>query len=50
MSVNRLPDYLDQIRRAERGACSFVEGLDKDDFLTDKCTQQAIIMSLIIIG
>ena len=30
--------------------CSFVEGLAKDDFLADKRTQQAVIMSLIIIG
>jgi len=27
-----------------------VEGLSKDDFLTDKRTQQAVIMSLVIIG
>jgi len=27
-----------------------VEGLAKDDFLTDKRTRQAVIMSLIIIG
>jgi uncharacterized protein with HEPN domain len=27
-----------------------VEGLAKDDFLTDKRTQQAVILSLIIIG
>lgn len=31
-------------------ACSFVEGLTKDDFLVDKRTQQAVIMSLIILG
>jgi uncharacterized protein with HEPN domain len=29
---------------------AFVEGLGKDDFLADKRTQQAVIMSLIIIG
>ena len=31
-------------------ACGFVEGLDKDDFHADKRTQQAVIMSLVIIG
>lgn len=31
-------------------ACGFIEGLDKDDFLADKRTQQAVIMSLVIIG
>ena len=50
MNENRLPDYLDHIQQAAADVCSFVEGLDKDDFLTDKRTQQAVIMSLIIIG
>ncbi|MBL2872342.1 DUF86 domain-containing protein [Klebsiella pneumoniae] len=35
-------DYLQQ--------CRFVEGMAKDDFLADKRTQQAVIMSLIVIG
>ncbi len=50
MSKNRLPDYLEHIQQAATDACSFVEGLNKEDFLADKCTQQALIMSLIIIG
>ncbi len=51
MSENhRLPDYLDHIQQAASDARSFVEGLAKDDFLADKRTQQAVIMSLIIIG
>lgn len=51
MSENhRLPDYLDHIQQAAADARSFVEGLVKDDFLADKRTQQAVIMSLIIIG
>ena len=51
MSENhRLPDYLDHIQQAAADACSFAQGLIKDDFLADKRTQQAIIMSLIIIG
>jgi len=50
MSEHRLPDYLDHMQQAAADACSFVEGLDKDDFLKDKRTQQAVIMSLIIIG
>ncbi len=50
MSENRLPDYLDHIQQAATDACSFVEGLAKEDFLADKRTQQAVIMSLIIIG
>lgn len=50
MSENRLPDYLDHIQQAAADACSFVEGMAKDDFLADKRTQQAVIMSLIVIG
>ena len=50
MSENRLPDYLDHIQQAAADARSFVKGLAKDDFLADKRTQQAVIMSLIIIG
>ncbi len=50
MNENRLPDYLDHIQQAAINARSFVEGLAKEDFLADKCTQQAVIMSLIIIG
>ena len=50
MSENRLPDYIDHIQQAAADACSFVEGLGKDDFLADKRTQQAVIMNFIIIG
>ncbi len=50
MNENRLPDYLEHIQKAATDACDFVEGLTKDDFLEDKRTQQAVIMSLIIIG
>lgn len=50
MSENRLSDYLDHMQQAATDACSFAEGLGKEDFLKDKRTQQAVIMSLIIIG
>lgn len=50
MTENRLPDYLEHIQQAAADACSFVEGLDKDAFLADKRTQQAVVMSLIIVG
>ena len=38
------------MKQATMDACSFVEGMDKDDFLADKRTQQAVIMNLVIIG
>lgn len=50
MSENRLPDYLNHMLEAATDACGFVEGLAKEDFLEDKRTQRAVIMSLIIIG
>lgn len=50
MKKNRLSDYLEHIIQASTNACEFVEGLDKEHFMADKRTQQAIIMNLIIIG
>lgn len=50
MSVNRIPDYLDHMLEAAMLACSYVEGLSKEDFLADKKTQQAVVFNLILIG
>lgn len=50
MSKYRLPDYLDHMQQAAADACGFIEGLTREDFLEDKRTQQAVILSLIIIG
>ncbi|KJF17370.1 MULTISPECIES: DUF86 domain-containing protein [Acidithrix] len=50
MNENRLPDYLEHMKQAAADACAFVEGLDKADFFGDKRTQQAVIMSLVIVG
>lgn len=50
MSTDRIADYLDHIRRAATDACIFVEGLDKAGFLEDRRTQQAVIMSIVVIG
>lgn len=50
MSENRLSDYLDHMQQAATDACDFADGIAKEDFLKDKRTQQAVIMSLIIIG
>ena len=48
--MNRLADYLNHMRGAATDATSFCDGLTKADFLSDKRTQQAVVMSLIIIG
>ena len=50
MNERRLPDYLDHLQQAAADACGFVAGMAKEDFLADKRTQQAVIMSLVIIG
>jgi uncharacterized protein with HEPN domain len=50
MNDNRLADYLEHMQQAATDACSFTDGLGKDDFIEDKRTQQAVIMSLIIRG
>jgi uncharacterized protein with HEPN domain len=50
MNENRLADYLEHMRQAATDACTFVEGLIQEDFLNDKRTQQAVIMSLIVLG
>lgn len=50
MNENRLPDYLAHMQQAATDACAFVDGMEKVDFIEDKRTQQAVIMSLIIVG
>lgn len=50
MSESRLADYLDHVRQAALDACSFIDGLDKEDYLADKRTQNAVVMSLVVIG
>jgi hypothetical protein len=44
MSVNRLADYLDHMEQAATDACSFVEGLSKEEFLVGKRTQPSAMM------
>ncbi|WP_413988642.1 DUF86 domain-containing protein [Labrys okinawensis] len=47
---SRLEDYLANMEIASLDACSFVEGMSKAEFLSDKKTQNAVVMSLVIIG
>ena len=49
-SENRLLDYLDHMAQAATDACNYVKGLSKAEFLSDRRTQQAVIMNLIVIG
>ena len=50
MIENRLADYLEHMRQATADACDFVDGMDRATFAQDKRTQQAVVMSLIVLG
>jgi uncharacterized protein with HEPN domain len=50
MNLSRLGEYLDQMLTAASDARRFVGGMSKEDFLADKRTQQAVVISLVIIG
>jgi uncharacterized protein with HEPN domain len=50
MNENRLSDYLGHMLEAARLACSYVEGMTKEDYLADKRTQQATILNIVVIG
>lgn len=50
MTDDKLPVYISQMLDAATTACSYVEGYDKDDFLADQRTQQAVMMNVLIIA
>lgn len=50
MTDSRWEDYLRQLREAARDVLSFTEGMSEADFLADRRTQNAVVMSLIVIG
>lgn len=50
MTNKRVYDYLAHMSQAATDALSFIDGLSISEFHTDKRTQQAVIMSLVIIG
>ena len=50
MNPNKLVDYLEHIQLAATDACGFILGLSKDVFLADRRTQNAVVMSLIVLG
>ncbi len=50
MNEGFLAHFVDQMRQAAADACSFVDGLSKEAFLSDKRTQRAVVMSLVIVG
>ncbi len=50
MSDERRAELLGHMAQSARLAVSYVEGMRREDFLTDTRTQQAVIMNLVIIG
>lgn len=46
----RLGDLLAHMQSAAKEALGFVEGMAKDEFLADRRTQQAVLMSLVVLG
>ena len=50
MSIPSAHELLEHMCEAVGQSLTYVEGLEKDDFLADKRTQQAVILNLIILG
>jgi uncharacterized protein with HEPN domain len=50
MSLPRLRDHLSHMLQAAREVLDFVEGLDREAFIADRRTQQAVVMNLLVIG
>lgn len=50
MNPGRTRDYLEHILEAIHLALSYVDGLQKQDFLQDSKTQQAVILNILVIG
>jgi uncharacterized protein with HEPN domain len=50
MNSDRSADYIGHMLEATQLAHSYIEGLDKTDFLTDKRTQQAVILNIVVMG
>lgn len=50
MTIDRLPLWQEQMHEAASQALAYVEGMDKAAFVTDKRTQQAVVLNLLVIG
>lgn len=50
MTIDRLPLWLEQMHEAASQALAYVDGMDKDGFVADKRTQQAVVLNLLVIG
>lgn len=50
MSEDRFAGWLADMLKAAEQACSYVDGMEREEFLADARTQQAVAMNLLIIG
>ncbi|MFC0268867.1 HepT-like ribonuclease domain-containing protein [Kushneria aurantia] len=50
MKAQRLRDHLKHMRQAAADARDFTDGMEKETFFADRRTQQAVVMSLVIVG
>jgi uncharacterized protein with HEPN domain len=50
VTIDRLPVWLEQMHEAASQALAYVDGMDKDGFVADKRTQQAVVLNLLVIG
>lgn len=50
MTSDRSADYIGHMLEAAQLAHGYIEGFDKIDFLTDKRTQQAVILNIVVMG
>ncbi len=50
MTEHRLTEYLDHLHEAASQVGGYLEGMNKEAFLADRRTQQAVILNLIILG
>ena len=50
MSADRFAGWLEDMLKAARQACGYVEDMPRDAFLADSRTQQAVAMNVLIIG
>jgi uncharacterized protein with HEPN domain len=48
--MNRAPDYLNHMLEAVQSATSYIAGMDKAQFSSDKRIQQAAVINLILTG
>lgn len=50
MKINRILTYIEQMQESVFLARSYIEGIEKADFLADKKTQQAVVLNLLVLG